>query len=436
MNFASKDDWRDFICKSASGARLLSSIGAAVSLSPTPGHDTDEVSRFLTKLRRGRTDIRIIAGTVDLLNVAYVQYFSKDIQTLLDHLSSETVKDERVVGPALRGNPRWDKTALARRTGVLPPGKYISRLPRRSFARPENALLKWLIGDILRELHHLERQVRVDGLPGPLRTLYAYVEGVSRAYGISEIEPTERLLPEMVYAARHSRRREYRQAAELATRRDELNREIVRGKWKALLSLLSSGWLEPVDVDDLFELYALTCCLEAISVDLGFGTPVELGLVIRSRQYVARFVSGDGVSIEVFFDQSPVTSLGMRGRYIDVIHAHQGVTGNARRPDITIARTAPGGSSRVTFVEVKKTQSREYLSESIYKAFGYLYDYGAMWPSDDALPKVVLFVPDNVHRHEDAKTDVVFVSGSDKAGLAGVLRASLLETLPQRALPE
>lgn len=426
MKPAAKQEWRDYICRSGSGGRLLSSIGASVSLSSTETHDKSELSRFLAALRRGRTDIRIVASAVDLLDAAYIQYFSKDVHGLLDHLSSETVKDEQTVGPALRGNPRWDRTLLARKTGTLPPGRYFSRLPRRSFARPENALLKWLVNDILQELHHLERQVGVEGLPVELRTLYASVDGVSRAYGVSDIEVPARLLPDMVFAARRGRRREYRQAADIAVRRDELNREVARGKWKALLSLLSSGWLEPVDVDDLFELYALTCCLEAIAGDLGFGPPVELGLVIRHRQYVARFVSDTGASVEVFFDQSPVTSLGAKGRYVDVIQAHKGVTGNARRPDITIASTSPGGERRVTFIEVKKTQSREYLSDSIYKAFGYLYDYGVLWPVGDDLPKVVLFVPDDVHLHGGMRPDVVFVSGSDKPGVARVLKAALL----------
>lgn len=426
MARADKREWRDFICQSGSGGRLLSSIGAAVSLSSSEAVDHGEVSRFLAALRRGRDDVRVLASAVDLLDLTYAQFFSKEVQSLLDHLSSETVKDEQVVGPALRGNPRWDKTVLARRTGVLPVGRYVSRLPRRSFARPENALLKWLVNSILEELHHLERQIGIEGLPQPLRVLYASVEGASRAYGIQDIEVPARLLSEMVFAARRSRRKEYRQAAELAVRRDELNKEVMHSKWNALLSLLSSGWLEPIDVDDLFELYALTCCLEVISEDLGFGPPVELGLVMRGRRHVARFLSDAGMSIEVFFDQSPVISLGAKGRYRQVIQAHHGVTGNSRRPDITIVRTSGDGSRRVIFVEVKKTQSREYLSDSIYKAFGYLHDYEELWAPDDDCPKVILFVPDNVSLRVREIPSVVFASGSDMAGISQIIRVALL----------
>ena len=404
----------------------MSSIGSSVALSASVIAGDDDLKRFLSSLRGGRKDVRTIANIVDLLDSAYEQFFSKDVGGLLDHLSSETVKDEQVIGPALRGNPRWDRTLLARRTGSLPLGRYISRLPRRSFGRPENALLKWLVNDILRELHHLERQVGVDGLPMALRSLFATVDSVNRAYGIGDLDVPVRLLPDMVFAARRGRRWEYRKAAEMASRRDSLSREVSSGKWRAIISLLASGWLEPVEADDLFELYALTVCLEAISGDLGFGAPQELGLVIRHRKYVARFLSIDGVSIEVFFDQSPSSSIGRLGRYADVIGAHHGLSGSARRPDITIVRTLADGTKRVVFVEVKRTQSREYLSDSIYKAFGYLFDYAGLWDVGDVLPKVILFVPEAVHLKPGASSDVVFVSGTDLPSISAVLGRALL----------
>lgn len=183
----------------------MSSIGSSVALSASVIAGDDDLKRFLSSLRGGRKDVRTIANIVDLLDSAYEQFFSKDVGGLLDHLSSETVKDEQVIGPALRGNPRWDRTLLARRTGSLPLGRYISRLPRRSFGRPENALLKWLVNDILRELHHLERQVGVDGLPMALRSLFATVDSVNRAYGIGDLDVPVRLLPDMVFAARRGR---------------------------------------------------------------------------------------------------------------------------------------------------------------------------------------------------------------------------------------
>jgi hypothetical protein len=427
MFASAKQEWRDYICQSSSGGRLLSNIGASVSLTPSTSVESSELKRVLELFRRGKSDVRVIASVVDLLNPAYLDYFTKDIHRLLDHLSSETVKDEVVVGPALRGNARWDRTLLARRTGTLPIGKYISRLPRRSFARPENALLKWLVEDILRELHHLERQVGVQGLATPLKALYSSVDMVSRAYGLSEIDKPERLLPEMIFGAKRGRRQEYRTAADMAIRRHELNREVSTGKWKALLSLLASDWLEPVDVDDLFELYALTRCLESLITDLGYGLPTELGLVIRNRRYVARFVANSGAAVEVFFNQSPLATLGMQGHYSAVVAAHSGVGGVSRRPDITIVSQATSGKRRVTFLEVKKTYSKDYLSDSIYKAFGYIHDYRCLWDDSDVRPKVILFVPAEVQLQSKSFPDVVLISSNNLPEMSRVLTAALQE---------
>jgi hypothetical protein len=250
---------------------------------------------------------------------------------------------------------------------------------------------------------------------------------VSRAYGLSEIDKPERLLPEMIFGAKRGRRQEYRTAADMAIRRHELNREVSTGKWKALLSLLASDWLEPVDVDDLFELYALTRCLESLITDLGYGLPTELGLVIRNRRYVARFVANSGAAVEVFFNQSPLATLGMQGHYSAVVAAHSGVGGVSRRPDITIVSQATSGKRRVTFLEVKKTYSKDYLSDSIYKAFGYIHDYRCLWDDSDVRPKVILFVPAEVQLQSKSFPDVVLISSNNLPEMSRVLTAALQE---------
>lgn len=428
MSHAIKQQWREFICSSATGGRFLASIGSSISLAPASAKNESELRSLLARLRHGRTDVRLVASVVDLLHDDYLSFFSREVSVLLDHLSSEVIKDEQVVGPALRGNPRWDRTMVARRTGALPVGRYFSRMPRRSFSKPENLLLKWLVGDILREIHNLEKQVGVDALPSGLRALFSRVELVGRHYWLSAVETPSSLTPEMVYSAKRGRRAEYRKAAELAVRRNGLNREVANGKWKALLTLLASGWLEPVDVDDLFELYALTLCLEVVAGELDFGTPREVGLVIRQRKYVARFVSGDSTTVEVYFDQSPQASLGFPGRYAEIIRSHRGVSGSARRPDITLIKTDAHGVRSALFVEVKKSQAREYLSDSVYKAFGYLHDYAGLWSGSTICPKVVLFVPEDVHLIEGhAITEVAFVSGGDRAGFSAMLRQGLAQ---------
>jgi len=423
MDESAKQAWRDFICTSSSGARFLSSVGSAVTLGQGAGGTAVDVKEFLDVLRRGKRDVRLLASAIDLLNPDYLAFLTNDIHVLLDHLANEVVKKDEVVGPALKGNPRWDRTILGRLSGSLPVGRYYTRTGTRSFERPENELLRWVLSDILTELHHIERELGIGALPAALKSLLAKSEALLRHHWLSEIPIPRRLTAEMLLAAKRSRRPGYRTAAAFAERRNGFQAEISQGRLRSILSLLASGWLEPVDPDDLFELFALTLCLEVLGGELGFRAPKELGLVVRNRQYVARFDAPAG-TLDVFFDQSPKNTLGIHGRYTAVIKAHVGVSGNSHRPDITLVLTPPTGQQRVMFIEVKRSWSRDYLADSIYKAFGYIHDFSVLWGHRN--PKVLLFVPDTTKMAEDCVVpEVAFSCPNDRAGLATLLAQGL-----------
>lgn len=420
-----KKRWRDLICSSAYGGRFLGSIGKSIALASTAAEDAESIEKLLHSLSRGERDIRIIAGVIDLLNSEYLSFFSREIWTLLDHLANEVIKEEEVVGPALRGNPRWDKTILARTAGTLPIGKYYTRTARRSFEKAENLLLKWLLTDISRQIHYLERQLGISAIPVQLRLLLTKIEAVSRHHWLASIEAPEKITSEMLKASFRSRRSEYRMAASLAQRRHKLSHDVAHSRWNAILSLLSANWLEPINPDDLFELYALTVCLETIGDELGFGTPQELGLVIRKREYVAKFTR-EKTSLEVFFDQTPQKLLRAPTRYVEVLRAHTGVSGSSHRPDITIVKTTENKEQTTLLVEVKHTQSREYLSDSVYKAFAYIHDYAELWPDKNIAPKVVLFVPDEVRLLPGSNIpEVAFASSDNRQSLSILMRHAL-----------
>lgn len=429
MDESVKQEWREYICASPSGARFLSSVGSAVGLGQHTAEATEDIRNFLEQLRRGKRDIRLLASAVDLLNPDYLTFLTHDMPVLLDHLANEVVRKDEVVGPALRGNPRWDRTILGRLSGALSVGRYYSRTGTRSFERPENELLRWLLSELSAELHHLERELGIEALPLALKSLLAKSEVLTRHHWLNEISVPRKLSLAMVLAAKRSRRREYRVAGALAERRHGFQAEVANGRWRSILSLLSSGWLEPVDPDDLFELFALTLCLEVVSCELGFGAAKELGLVLRQRQYVAKF-DGPLGTLEVFFDQSPRNTLGVDGRYAEVLKAHAGVSGSSHRPDITLVLTPPSGPRMVLFVEVKRSSSRDYLADSVYKAFGYIHDFGVLFSGSN--PKVVLFVPATAKLAEGACIpEVAFASPSDRTGLAHLLGAGLTQATPK-----
>lgn len=213
-------------------------------------------------------------------------------------------------------------------------------------------------------------------------------------------------------------------AAELAEARARLKSPSEDARWFAILMLLAVGWLEPVSDDDMFELYSLTLVIDVIAQELGFGEPEEYGLVTSGRGHVAAFRNEHG-RLRVVFDQNPSAILRSQDRYRSIVAAHRGVTGNARRPDISIVYDGPE-SQRFVIVEVKRTANDRYVSDSIYKVFGYLYDFAAFWMPGHPSPRSILLIPEGVSRaSEQPYKETAIVSGEDRQALAAALGAAI-----------
>ncbi len=76
---------------------------------------------------------------------------------------------------------------------------------------------------------------------------------------------------------------------------------------------------------------------------------------------------------------------------------------------------------RFTLVEIKRSDRDRYVSDGVYKIFGYLHDHKELWPESLPRPKAILSVPGVVRRKELPYGDVAVVSGDDRNGLAAAL---------------
>ena len=417
--------WRDFICAPDHPYRHLASLGASVRGAKSDSLDLADLESFLHKLR-AEADVILLADMVDLLDGPYLEFIQRDLLAVLDQLSNEMERRDEIVGPGLKGNPRWDRTVLGRATHALRPGLFYSRTAYRSFDLPENALLRWLVGNLVETIHKLQRSSSTSGLHPSLAMVLTRCEEALAHHWFSQLGRPLALTPAMLLAAERHRRPEYRAAAKLARSRARLSENAPDARWYAILMLLAVGWLEPVDDDDLFELYALTLTLDVISQELGFGEPVEYGLVAAGRSHVAAFEAKNG-RLTVLFDQSPAVALKGESRYKLVVGSHYGVTGGSRRPDVTVILEDEQGSRRVVILEVKRTASERYISDSIYKMFSYLHDFRSLWLADHPLPRSILLVPEGVQKRSNINfAETAIVSGDDRSSLASALSSALL----------
>jgi hypothetical protein len=419
-----REAWRDFICAPDRAGRHLSAIGRGVSGATSEAIDLAVLQSFLDKLHDTTDDVRLLGSAVDLLVGGYGAYAKGPLHRVLDALSNEMLAQEQIVGPGLRGNPRWDRTILQRMAGTLSPVHYISRTSHRSFELAENQLLSWLVDDIREAVSVVEQRVGSAGLHADLQTLRSECERARQHHWFGDISVPLRLTPEMIAAASRHRRPEYRAAAALARRRVEMETNDHHAWWYSIMSLLAVNWLEPVSDDDLFELYVLVLALDLLSDELGFGEPVEYGLVTSKRGHIALFQDGHR-KVRVYFDQTPAAVLGVTTQYGQVLTQHHGISGGERRPDILLVAER-GGETRLVLIEMKKSIDGRYISDSIYKVFGYLYDFRDTTKAG-RIVKAVLVVPSGITTAPDASSDrTVFVaSGNDRAGLAQAMKDAL-----------
>ncbi|MHC2276937.1 hypothetical protein ACVME8_003548 [Bradyrhizobium diazoefficiens] len=423
-----RQQWRDFIVSPQRVSRHFASIGAAVTAELAPTIDDPILADFLKRLVDGPIGTEFLAGIIDLLGGKYDVFCTRDLPALLDSLANDNVATNSVVGPALRGNTRWDLTYTGRLSGRLSPAQFVTRLPVRNFGLPENELVSWLVADLMASVSSVEARVGSSSTPRQLRLIRDACKEALKHPWFKEVVPPRALDTHMQTSAMRRRLPAYRSASALAQQRNAFRTRDRIEKWKHIVTLLSANWLSPVSDDDLFELYALALVLDVLEHECGFGPPVEFGLNVSGRSHVARFQK-QAEAICVFFDQSPVSFLNAPSRQLEILDAHEGMRPHPRRPDITIVHSNGASShNRVHFVEVKKTSDGSYISDSLYKAFGYLKDFAALWRSTDANPKVTLLVPENVSfKGGDLSTlEVVFVSSMDRNGLRQVLTTALL----------
>jgi hypothetical protein len=420
-------DWRDFICDPGRPARFLSSIGRGIEAAQDQPVDAEILAAFLDRLAGGGADVELLANAIDLAHGGYAAFCTEHLPHLLDALANERLAEDAVVGPALRGNPRWDRTMVARRTGRIPRTHFVSRLPARSFDLPENVLVRWLLDSLSAAVEGMALRVGSAALPDGLLRIREAVETALSHRWFREVTVAAFPTEAMFAAASRQRLPAYRIASGLARRRAEKDLRRVRGRWFKVFDFLRANWLSPVDTDDLFELFALALVLDVLEVNLGLGPAREYGLALRGRDHVALYDLPGGDTLRVFFDQSPRTTLAASSQYQQTVLVHHGLTGSARRPDVTLVRKpALDGRQTVMFIEVKETGQTRYASDSIYKAFGYLQDFSLLWGPDEPGPRIVLLFPADVAPRAGvvvAEQDVLLLSSNGAAALGEAIRS-------------
>lgn len=426
-----KKEWAEFISRSPA-RRYLYARGMGELIALEEGlRDDGRLMDFLRLLASER-DARLIGVLHYLLQPRLAAFYRYHLPGLLRGLTHVAKTDVQVSGTAGRGKILWAHTACSRLSGRIDAGSYILRRPERTPNRPENQLLKLFLEKTSTAIDSVVEVIGKGRLPDELREVKEIADRALLEPRMRDVQRTPAITVQMKRLAYRHRDWRYREVADLCAALDSL---LVLNRWEVVLTMLASGWIAPLDPDDLFELYALVLMLDILTEQLGFHA-TRYGLIRAGRKEVAVLKRGqDGPTVRVFFDQSPDSIFGRISRYSRVVRNNNGLEGRGRRPDIIMCAEFADRSERIMLMEVKKTRDGRYKRDSVYKAFSYLYDFADLWRTvPEQTPKIILLFPAGVSAVQQVlpiadRPDLALISADDRTRLVSTLTTILYSTL-------
>jgi hypothetical protein len=389
-----------------------------------------EVQKFLEGLRSQRLERSVLAALHFLLQKDLAPFLTNDLDELLRSSSRVSNPRPRIARGGVRGKLDARRTVELRSSGRLDEASFAVRVPEADQDTPENRLLKHLLRRVSESFRLLSRVSGSGDLLTEMEDARRAAEAALHGTYLSGVDDVARVTTMMTQRVTGRRlHRGYETAAALATRWDVMNSG---SRATTLIRLLRSGWLTPVDDNDLFELYVLIRTIQILVTELGFQVRNH-GLVRRGRGAVAHLVhtnlSGDESTATVYFDQTVDRfRKAAISRFPKLVRRYEGITGRARRPDIAVVLHPSGGGAHTVLVEAKRSSDESYVRQSIYKMFAYLHDFDALWTSGtpNAAKGVLVFPqPFPVRPNHPGDTDLIIASGADTERLASALRSAL-----------
>jgi hypothetical protein len=386
--------WEDFVRAHFPGYLLPESAPHALSV--------EEATLFLERLTGRPHELALLraVSTISPRMDALRAFAFRVLPELVRALPSLTEITQREWEGGFQGRlelrPTLAYWAAGQRT------RFVTRARERSFALPENVLVRAVTERLLGVLADL-RQGGVLGASGWGADVPA-CEGQLRHLLASTVlrevpaEPLESRHEEAAHAGRHP----CHTAAldwHRALRGGLDDRDPV-----AIAAVLANGALNPLDEPTRFEIAVVIKLVKALwerTEQTGGGRwTLHRCLVRRGRHEVAALERDDGAAVRVYYNQSHLAAgpcdLGARHYF--------GHTGRMR-PDVTVVAEKAGEKSAAV-IEIKLTEDSRYIVDGFHEAMLYRWEYARLlrgWP------KAILVTLANVQGPVREEDDVVAV---------------------------
>lgn len=419
-----RTEWEDFLLDPTKPARYFAKPSSGAPTNAVQIED-EVLIKFIRKLANKAISPKYLINMFDLTFGGYNDFVSGQLGALLKNLNRERTFELEIQGPSVRGRINWGRTITSRDSKRIMNFQHVVSRTRHVTDLPENRLVKLFLKVISDDVDSLMQVFGTRAVPSCLVELKGKCDSAISNFSLREVSSISFASPNMRERALRQRNPSYGNAARLLEKRMTVRSNLDANRLEALMKFIQVGWFAPVSDDDLYELYILFLLMDIIENDLGYGEPIEYGLLDPKRDHVAKFGVG-GDEIFIFFNQSPTTAFSAKSEYINVTRAWSGISSSSRRPDILLLVKGSNGRTKKVLIEVKRTDDGPYTRDSIYKVFGYLHDFRTMW-ADTTPPYAILVFPDHIRpTSEVVGFELLLASSTYRADFANSISAALL----------
>lgn len=390
--------WEDFIRQHFPGYLLPASATSALT--------QQEASRFLERLTGRPHELALLRATSTMSpRMGHLRRFVFELlPDLVRGLPSRTETDHRDWEGGFQGRLEIQPTLALWAAGQRT--RFVTRTRRRSFALPENVLVRATGARLLGVLTDL-RQAKVLGNSGWGADAHACEGRLRHLLGATVLRdvPEERVESrheEAAYRGRHpchAAALDWHQTLQAG----------LDGRDPAMIAaVVAAGALSPLDSAARFEIAVVIRLAQAMWEILDGTQPdrwtSHRSLVRRDRREIVAFERDDGAWVRVHYNQSHLGA----GPVDTGARHYLGATGRLR-PDATVV-VERGGARTAVVLEVKLTDQPDYQTQGFHEAMLYRLEYASHL---HGWPKAILVTSARVAGAVREGDDVIAVGWND-----------------------
>ena len=317
--------------------------------------------------------------------------FLNVIPSLLRNLSHSTNNESEVQYGKVKGYINWNKTIKARLSKGNNPSLFVCNNPNKHYNLEENQLLKFILTEILNLIRNLDLDIDkntsslkvTDGWYSEIENINLRVKNYLKNIKLANIPVNEKITSKYLRKTQNNRNKKYIYLYKVYMLYFKLFKDF---DWGIFKNLVEKQILEPLEDDKLFELFVFFSILDQL------GDSYNNSPLLKNGMIPVCYDMDKNTYIYVHYQNSKVFNPDL-SNYKNIFQNYD-INVSMRIPDIVLEFNK-NGEKHLRIIEVKKTQDKQYIVDSIYKVLGYLQDFNKEKYADN--PKAIIVVWDGIN---------------------------------------